>query len=195
MTLDTSRVQTHRFKRALSQSRRKWCTLVFVAKSINVRMYGFVMQRRARNTIARQNVLRQAQRLAFCARLVAEHTFHMSLATFYHFSVHPCADLYYCITVDVPATRDPMSRHLNVVLRDVLMGLVYILAIYTRKLSSWPIFTLFAYRFGLYISCFGPALLAIVTFQTTLLWRHNFWKHSASNRWRITSSSVLSAHI
>lgn len=49
---------------------------------------------------------------------------------FYHFSVHPCADLYYYTTVDVPATRDLMSRYPNVVLRDILMRLVllYLLA-------------------------------------------------------------------
>jgi len=46
---------------------------------------------------------------AFCARLAVEHTFHAFLVTFYHFSVHPCADLYYYTTVDVLAARDSMS--------------------------------------------------------------------------------------
>jgi len=37
----------------------------------------------------------------------------MPLTTFYHFSVHPYADLYYYTTDDVPAARDPMSGYPN----------------------------------------------------------------------------------
>lgn len=52
----------------------------------------------------------------------------MPLTTFYHFSVHPCADLYYYTTVDVPAMRDPC--YVKIFELSFGMGLVplYILA-------------------------------------------------------------------
>lgn len=91
----------------------------------------------------------------------------MPSVTFYHFSVHSCADLYY-YTVDVPPCGTLRQNILTVVLRDILELST---AIY-RRLSNWHTFILFAYRFGLYF------LFQICSFElaiTTFKWRfYNF---------------------
>lgn len=155
-------------------------------------MYVFVMWQWVHNTIARQNVLRWTTHSVHVLWLNIRS---MPLATFYHFSVHPCADLYYYTTVDVVAARDPMSRCPNVVLWDVLTGSV-LLYTYIHRINSWPIFALFVYRFRRYflfrLSCFQHAI-------TTFKWRFHgstiFEKHYSFDSLPYNEPNFLSAHI